>query len=411
MPKHSVRTAYHQVRKAGIDVEPNSCSITTNHHTLMIDLDDCEYIILPKFSWILSFSFSLRLKKAKIGSLLPKLRLVVMMLSAFAKVFPVALLSTLARAQLSGSVGPLTSYSTKASTKVCNVEDYGAENGHPSVDFGPAFSSAWADCKDGGLVWIPPGEWFMQTAVTLDDGSATAVQLDGTIYRYAAITADEMILIENGNDVEFFSGNSQGAIQGYGYQYISQGEYGTRLMRVQNTENFSVHGFALVDSPSYYLTLDTCTNGEIYNLIMRGIDVGETDAIDVWGSNMYIHDVEVTNGDECVTTKSPANNFLIEDVYCNISGGCSIGSLGLNTDISNVYYHRIYCNRADPAFLKTNGGSGTVKNMVWDTVIVYYGAYPLSIDSSWGDSDGGDGVQMTNFTFKVRPSVFLKPFL
>ncbi|KAN0099920.1 glycoside hydrolase family 28 protein [Hyaloscypha variabilis] len=304
------------------------------------------------------------------------------------------------KTQLSGHVGPLTSISAKASHKVCNVEDYGAKNGSPSVDFGPPFADAWADCKDGGLVWIPSGEWFMQTAVSLDHGSATAVQLDGTIYRYAAITGDEMILIENGNDVEFFSGNSQGAVQGYGYQYLSQGEYGIRLMRIQNTENFSVHGFALVDSPSYYLTLDTCTNGEVYNLIMRGVTIGETDAIDVWGSNMYIHDIEVTNGDECVTTKSPAENFLIEDVYCNISGGCSIGSLGLDTDISNVYYHQIYCNQADPAFLKTNGGSGTVMNMMWNEVIFYGAAYPLSIDSSWGTSDGGNGIQMTNFTYK-----------
>lgn len=176
-------------------------------------------------------------------------------------------------------------------------------------------------------------------------------------------------------------------------------------MRVQNTKNFSVHGFALVDSPAYYLTLDTCTNGEVYNLIMGGIDIGETDAIDVWGSNMYIHDVEVTNGDECVPTKSPAQNFLIENVYCNILGGCSIGFLGLYTDISDVYYHRIYCNQADLAFLKTSGGSGTVKDMMWNEVIFYGGAYPLSIDSSWGSSDGGGGVQMTNFTYKVYSSI------
>lgn len=359
----------------------------------------CKHIILLECPQVLS-GFPSILGKAEARSLPSKLILVVMM-SVFTKVFLVALLFSLAQAQLSGTVGPLTSRSTKASKMVCNVEDYGAVSGDTSVDLGAALADAWAACKSGGLVWIPSGDWYMSTAVTLDDGSATAVQLDGIIYRNGDISGDEMILIENGDDVEFFSGNSEGAIQGYGYEYIENGDYGIRLMRVQDTENFSIHGFALVDSPSYYLTLASCTNGEVYNLIMRGIDIGETDAIDVWGSNMYIHDVEVTNGDECVTTKSPAANFLIEDVYCNISGGCSIGSLGLDTDISDVYYHRIYCNQADPAFLKTNGGSGTVTNMAWEDVIVRSGAYPLSIDSSWGDSDGGDGVQMTNFTYKV----------
>lgn len=128
------------------------------------------------------------------------------------KVFPVVLLSSLARTQLSDHVGPLTSISTRASHNVCSVEDYGAVNGHPSIDFGPLFADAWADCKGGGLVWIPYGEWIMQTAVTLDDAPATAIQLDGTIYRYAAMTSDEMILIKNGKGVEIFSGNSQGAI-------------------------------------------------------------------------------------------------------------------------------------------------------------------------------------------------------
>lgn len=155
-------------------------------------------------------------------------------------------------------------------------------------------------------------------------------------------------MVRSVSDFEFFSGNSKGAFQGYGYKLLSQGTYGPRFLRVQDVENFSVHGFALVDSASYYIVFDTVSNGEVYNLIIRGITIGETDGIDIWGSNTWIHDIEVTNGDECVTVKSPANNLLIEDIYCNISGGCSIGSLGTGTNISNVSYKQIYANQADP---------------------------------------------------------------
>lgn len=35
-----------------------------------------------------------------------------------------------------------------------------------------------------------------------------------------------MIIVENTSDFEFFSRTSKGAMQGYGYQFTSQGTYG-----------------------------------------------------------------------------------------------------------------------------------------------------------------------------------------
>lgn len=54
-----------------------------------------------------------------------------------------------------------------------------------------------------------------------------------------------------------------------------------------------------------------------------------------------VHDVEVTNRDKCVTIKSPASNMLIEQVWCNQSGGCAFGSLGADTAISNIVYKSV----------------------------------------------------------------------
>jgi rhamnogalacturonan hydrolase len=56
--------------------------------------------------------------------------------------------------------------------------------------------------------------------------------------------------------------------------------------------------------------LDTVQGGEVYNLIIRGGNEGGLDGIDVWGFNMYIHDVEVTNKDECVTVKASIYIFI-----------------------------------------------------------------------------------------------------
>lgn len=40
--------------------------------------------------------------------------------------------------------------------------------------------------------------------------------------------------------------------------------------------------------------------------------------------------------------KSPAKNILVENVYCNWSGGCAMGSLGQDVDVSNITYRNIY---------------------------------------------------------------------
>ena len=222
-------------------------------------------------------------------------------------------------AQLSGRVGPLTTAAKKASTKTCNVLNYGAK-ADGATDLGPALSSAWNDCKTGGLVYIPPGTYAMATWVSLNSGSASAIQLDGTIVR-TGTAGGNMISINHCSDFEFFSGNSKGAMQGYGYQYISKNpvEYGARFVRLTDVTNYSFHGVALVDSASYYLVFDSTSNGEIYNIIIRGISIGMTDGIDIWGTNIWVHDVEVTNGDECVCVKSPSKNLLIESIHWSVN--------------------------------------------------------------------------------------------
>lgn len=311
------------------------------------------------------------------------------------------LVPTSVLAQLSGTVGPLVYFGDKAKNKTCDITDYGAED-DASKDASSAITSAWSDCKVGGLVYIPPGTYGIEDGVSLTSGVSSAVQLDGTLVRLGTPTTDQMISVRGCSDFELFSGNSKGAVQGYGYEYLEDGNYGERLFRIQEVDNFSVHGIAAIDSPSYYFVFDTVSNGEIYNILIRGITViGADDAIDVWGDNVWIHDIEATNGDECVTVKSPSSNFLIESIYCNLSGGTAIGSLGLDTNITNIYYRNLYMNGADACFLKTNDGSKTVSNVLWENVIIRGGNYPLTIDEAWGTDSGGDGVQVSNLTFRV----------
>lgn len=202
----------------------------------------------------------------------------------------------LVSSQLSGDVGPTTTTADKAATKVCNILDYGGE-ASTTTDNGPPLASAWAACASGGEVYIPEGNYGMATWVVLTGGTGVSINLEGIIYRTGTeeTSAYTMIYIEHTTDFEFYSATSAGAIQGYGYQYLQDDTYGPRLLRLYEVTDFSVHDIALVDSPAFHFTMDTCTNGEVYNMIVRGANEGGLDGIDVWGSNIWIHDVEVTS--------------------------------------------------------------------------------------------------------------------
>ncbi|KXL47932.1 glycoside hydrolase family 28 protein [Acidomyces richmondensis BFW] len=306
-------------------------------------------------------------------------------------------------AQLSdpSAVGPTTSTSAKASVKVCNVNDYGAV-ADGTTDLGPPLLDAFNACSTGGVVEVPAGTYAMATFVTLSGGDNWAFNLEGIIERTGNISSGNMIAIENSNNFEFYSSNGQGAIQGFGYQFLELGEYGPRLLRLQDVSSFSVHDIALVDSPAYHLVLASCENGVAYNMIIRGANLGGLDGVDVWGTNIWVHDIEVTNKDECVTVKSPSSNILVEDIYCNWSGGCAAGSLNDDTNVTQVQYKNVYSQNCNQMFMfKSNGGNGTCSDFVLENFIGHKNAYSLYINAYWASESvqPGNGVIYDSITF------------
>ncbi|KZP02780.1 glycoside hydrolase family 28 protein [Athelia psychrophila] len=117
------------------------------------------------------------------------------------------------------------------------------------------------------------------------------------------------------------------------------------------------------------------------------------------GSNHWVHDVEVTNRDECVTVKSPATDFLIENIWGNQSGGSAIGLLGAGTAIENIVYKNISTNGGNQIFMiKSHGGDGYVKNVLLENFKATGSAYGLDIDQYWISETtvAGVGVSLIN---------------
>lgn len=109
----------------------------------------------------------------------------------------------------------------------------------------------------------------------------------------------------------------------------------------------------------------------------------------------------MTNKDECVTVKSPSTNLLIESIHCNISGGCGMGSLGVDTAISKIRYKNVYTWRSNQMMMiKSNGGSGIVEDVVFENFIGHENAYAFNIDQYWASMAAlaGSGVSLSNIS-------------
>ncbi|KAH8650577.1 pectin lyase fold/virulence factor [Tricladium varicosporioides] len=293
--------------------------------------------------------------------------------------------------------GPSTALSAKST--ICNVLNYGAVADN-STDLGPAITKAFSSCASGGgaTIYIPPGTYSLQTGVTLNKGGSYAIQIDGLII----LTSDgsfggNAIVIENTSDVEVFSSNGLGAINGQGYiTRASGGSQNARLLRFISSSEISIHDIIFVDSPTFHLVFNDVSNMEAYHITVRGPNKGGTDAIDViCTDNCYMHDIEATGRDECISVKSPSQNILIEDIFCNQSGGMSIGSLTADiTDtsnaaaVSNITMRNIYIHQCTQMLMiKTfpggTGATGYVKNSLFENFWAYDTTYGLDIDQYW----------------------------
>ena len=107
--------------------------------------------------------------------------------------------------------------------------------------------------------------------MTLNKASGWAFQIDGQI----TLTSDgtfngNAFVIENGNDIEVFSSNNMGAINGQGYiaRRDSTGQ-NARLMRFITVSDFAVHNLIFVDSPTFHLIFNGVSNLDMYYITVR----------------------------------------------------------------------------------------------------------------------------------------------
>ncbi|GJP96292.1 rhamnogalacturonase E [Aspergillus niger] len=280
-------------------------------------------------------------------------------------------------AQLTGSVGPLTSVIDKAAVKTCNVCDYGASSDN-TTGVGQPIIDAFTDCGSGGLIHVPEGDYLLKDWVSSENGSAWSIQLDGVLHWDSSPSAQSYIFaITGGSDSELSSSNATGAIQGSGYLYHRHNTYTSPRM-------LYISGCRIGPFMTWYWSTRLCPTLSLTAVTMekRTIWLSVVVITVVWMA--LICTVMVTNKDECVTSKN---------IYCNPSGGCAIGSLGSSVNVTNILYRNVYTwDSNQMMMIKTNGGLGNVSNIVFENFIGHGNVNSLDLDSYWSSMNAIDGV-------------------
>ncbi|RAL68227.1 hypothetical protein DID88_008930 [Monilinia fructigena] len=342
------------------------------------------------------------------------------------------------------AVGPTTPLSEK--TVECNILTLNPTFNPLTDDVSIPITNTFTSCVQknaGSRLIVPAGNYTLKSIIVLSNGTNWAFQLDGLItaqyfanytgYEVPYVVPRERILegfagvellnstingegdgeflqnfivIVNAVDFEFYSSNGLGAIQGQGYLYRISGNINRpRLLRLISPINASVHDLLLIDSPKFHFVFDFGENIEVYHLTIRGANLGSYDGIDAIGTNYWIHDNEVTNRDECVSVKSPSHHALVENLVCNqVGSGISIGSLNVSAEISNIHARNIAVLGGNSvSFIKTYpGGSGYVKNILWENFRSKASLYGVNINQYWQKTTTPDdgAVALSNITFR-----------
>nr|GAT55857.1 pectin lyase-like protein [Mycena chlorophos] len=316
----------------------------------------------------------------------------------------------------------------------CSVLSYGgvADN---TTDLGPALTKTWQQCVipnvnsvNSGvatdvLLYVPAGNYLLASTVTFDDALNWNLHIAGNIYLpFNPSLTGTMLTFENCNNIVL---NGPGAIYGNGYRYRPGGDLTLypsrpRLIRFQNCNNCDISAVTLYDAPMFHVTV-IGNNNVVHNQAIIASHIGETDGYDMSGNNNYVHDVNVENGDECVTVKTPTNGFLAENIVCKWTAGCNIGSFGAgNTavNVQNVVYKNVTVSNSDSGIsIKSYpDNAGVVKNISYTGFSFDAAAYPLYVSVFWaGDGDDTGSLQISDVTYTsisgsgtpTRPGVLL----
>jgi Glycosyl hydrolases family 28 len=217
----------------------------------------------------------------------------------------------------------------------------------------------------------PPRKDETTAATASKDDSSSSTQHIG---RAAGRRPEPCWMMDRSRNVTLTSSNSlwRGLVDGRGSQYwgvpgigfLQLAEHRPRLLQINLTSHLRLSNWILQDSPYHTLYLEAVEDVIIHHVSIVArrtpldghgvIDLTafNTDGIDVSGTNVHVHDVDIWTQDDCIAVKDntliaplyQSTNMLFERVNC--SGlGFVIGSIGGST-VRNITFRNSYLHRS-----------------------------------------------------------------
>jgi len=301
--------------------------------------------------------------------------------------------------------------SSAVSAKVFDFQvDGGAKPDDSSWDTvlsnGAALNHSFSQLSPGDTLVVPAHTFYVMGGIKVRDLHSVVIRIDGTL-EFGATTLNsekymnhwprtgpgskgsviECLDFQNLTNITFTS-SSQGVLDGAGSKwwgipgvgYLIRKENRPRLFVIGHSKDILVERLFLKDSPYWSFLADTVTNLEVRE---SKVDVRRTsadshgiidltafntDGFDIENSdNVWVHDCEVWNQDDCFDVKDGTSNVLIERV--NASGvGLTIGSIASN--VRNITFRDAYMHHTMKGIYLKFRGPGLVSDVLFENIVM-----------------------------------------
>jgi len=258
--------------------------------------------------------------------------------------------------------------------------------------------------QEGDIFLIPNKTFYLMGGIKAFNITSVVFQLDGTLLysndtrhwpkdsKKAPLHCMQLNDISNvtftSSGIGTFDGNGRKwwGIPGIGY--LRYGKKRPHLLKVKHAQNLLFENLLFTDSPRWNLVVFDVNGLEVrYTDIYAkrrdkaiGHDLIEltafnTDGFNVSGKNIWIHDCNVWNQDDCIAVKDHSENMLFERIQAS-GMGLAIGSISDGL-VNNITFRDIYMNHTFKGiYMKFKGseeggdeGEGaTISNVLYENI-------------------------------------------
>ncbi|KAK9751051.1 hypothetical protein RND81_02G238100 [Saponaria officinalis] len=298
--------------------------------------------------------------------------------------------------------------SGKGGKVLVNVDSFSAVGDGVSDDT-QAFATAWSQaCSTPKSVFlVPKGRSYMVNATKFKGpcSERLIIQIDGTIVAPGEPKDWDPKLSRvwlNFSNLTGVSFQGRGVIDGSGSKWWAASckknktnpcKGAPSALTIDTSSAIRIRGLTIQNSQQMHFVISRCDSVRISNVLISSPgDSPNTDGIHISEStNVVVLNSKIGTGDDCISIVNASSNIKMKTIYCGPGHGVSIGSLG--KDNSTAIVQKIVLssafirNATNGLRIKTwQGGSGYVKAVRFENVVMEDVANPIIIDQFYCDS-------------------------